>query len=64
MYLSQNISSLHLRQTTAGRVITRKPILADETEVQINPRARSARLRCFERIMQQPAEQDGGSLNV
>ena len=47
-----------------GRVITRKPILADETEVQINPRARSARLRCFERIMQQPAEQDGGSLNV
>ena len=33
-----------------GRVITRKPILPSEAELEINPRARSAKLRTFERI--------------
>ena len=33
-----------------GRVVTRKPILPSEAELEINPRARSAKLRVFERI--------------
>ncbi len=35
---------------TAGRVITRKPILPSEEECEANKRARSAKLRVFERI--------------
>ncbi len=34
---------------SAGRVITRKPILPSEEECEINKRARSAKLRVFER---------------
>ncbi len=34
------------------RAISRKPILASEEEVKLNPRARSARLRVGERIME------------
>lgn len=33
-----------------GRVVTRKPILPDEEEMRINPRAKSAKLRVFERV--------------
>ena len=32
-----------------GRVVTRKPIVADENELQINPRSSSAKLRIFEK---------------
>lgn len=32
-----------------GRIITKKPILASEAELEENPRARSAKLRVFER---------------
>ena len=32
-----------------GKIITRKPIVADERELSENPRARSAKLRVFER---------------
>ncbi|MGN0170592.1 MAG: 16S rRNA (cytosine(1402)-N(4))-methyltransferase RsmH [Lachnospiraceae bacterium] len=32
-----------------GRVITRKPILPTEEEMEVNPRSRSAKLRIFER---------------
>ena len=32
------------------RVLTRKPLTASEAEVAMNPRARSARLRCAEKI--------------
>lgn len=34
---------------SAGKVITRKPILPDEQELEMNPRARSAKLRVFEK---------------
>ena len=32
-----------------GRVITRKPIVADEKELEVNPRSSSAKLRIFEK---------------
>ena len=34
-----------------GKVITKKPILPAEEEMKRNPRAKSAKLRVFERIM-------------
>ena len=33
-----------------GRVITRKPILPGEQEMEENPRSKSAKLRIFERV--------------
>ena len=33
-----------------GKIITKKPIVADEKELEINPRSRSAKLRVFERV--------------
>lgn len=33
-----------------GRIVTKKPIESNENELKINPRARSAKLRVFERI--------------
>lgn len=33
-----------------GKVVTKKPIVATEEELEINPRSRSAKLRVFERI--------------
>lgn len=33
-----------------GKVITRKPILPGEVEMEVNPRSKSAKLRIFERI--------------
>ena len=33
-----------------GRIITRKPIVADEDELERNPRSSSAKLRVFEKI--------------
>ena len=35
-----------------GRVITRKPILPSEEELEVNPRSKSAKLRVFERVKQ------------
>jgi 16S rRNA (cytosine1402-N4)-methyltransferase len=34
-----------------GRIINKKPIVSDEEELNLNPRARSAKLRIFERII-------------
>lgn len=34
-----------------GKVVNKKPIISDEKELQENPRARSAKLRVFERII-------------
>lgn len=33
-----------------GKIVTKKPIIADEKELELNPRSRSAKLRVFERI--------------
>lgn len=33
-----------------GRIVTKKPVVASEAEVAVNPRARSAKLRVFEKI--------------
>jgi len=37
-------------KTPLGKIITKKPITAKESEVGLNPRSRSAKLRIFERI--------------
>jgi 16S rRNA (cytosine1402-N4)-methyltransferase len=34
-----------------GKVITRKPIIASDEEMEVNPRSQSAKLRVFERIV-------------
>ena len=34
-----------------GRVVTRKAVIADAQEQRSNPRSRSAKLRCFERLI-------------
>jgi 16S rRNA (cytosine1402-N4)-methyltransferase len=36
-----------------GRVITRKPILPSEEEMEANPRSKSAKLRVFERHLEE-----------
>ena len=36
-------------KVSKGKIITRKPILPDEAEIEQNPRSRSAKLRIFER---------------
>ncbi len=41
-----------------GRVVTRKPILPTEAEMEENPRSKSAKLRVFERN----SEGEGGML--
>ncbi len=47
-----------------GRVLTRKPILPSGDEMELNPRARSAKLRIFERIRQQDDLQEGLTTNA
>lgn len=36
--------------TSYGKIITKKPIICDDKEIEENPRARSAKLRVFEKI--------------
>ena len=38
-------------KVSKGKVITRKPILPGETEMEENPRSKSAKLRIFERVL-------------
>ena len=49
-----NIKNYFKEESSLGeeselRIITKKPIIADNTELVINPRARSAKLRVAER---------------
>ena len=41
---------LDLASCDAGKILTKKPITAEDTEMEANPRSRSAKLRGFERI--------------
>ena len=42
-----------LSEGAKGKVITRKPILPSEEELEVNPRSKSAKLRVFERVKQE-----------
>lgn len=46
-------SFMNLQQQGAGKVLTRKPLVADEAEIEANPRSRSAKLRVFERSLEE-----------
>ncbi|MFW6146583.1 MAG: 16S rRNA (cytosine(1402)-N(4))-methyltransferase RsmH [Planctomycetota bacterium] len=39
-----------MKSNRTGRIITPKPVVPDDTEVRSNPRSRSAKLRCVERL--------------
>jgi 16S rRNA (cytosine1402-N4)-methyltransferase len=45
----------HFRKDPRLKVLSRKPLLADEIEAEANPRARSAKLRLAERQPIPPA---------
>ncbi len=48
--MSAGISGVCMRKKPDGKVITRKPILPSDEELELNPRSRSAKLRILERI--------------
>ena len=49
MYLSKRLSGMCLWKISKGKVVTRKPILPSEEEMESNSRSKSAKLRIFER---------------
>ncbi len=42
-------SFIDFKKRSMGKIITKKPIIAKEKEIKVNPRSRSAKLRIFER---------------
>ena len=48
--MKHTLSALERRDDIAARVLTRKPIVPADDEVDRNPRARSAKLRAAERL--------------
>jgi 16S rRNA (cytosine1402-N4)-methyltransferase len=48
--LEDRIVKWYFRETPALRIITRKPVIATEEEMEKNPRARSAKMRVAEKI--------------
>ena len=52
MYLSAGFSRMCLREKIQGKVITRKPVLPSEEELENNSRSKSAKLRVFERMIE------------
>lgn len=50
MYLSAGFPGMCLWKETKGKVVTRKPILPSEEELERNTRSKSAKLRVFEKI--------------
>lgn len=44
---------MRMWKKSKGKVITRKPILPSEEELEENTRSKSAKLRVFERIRQE-----------
>lgn len=49
LYLSTEFSGMCMRKGEQGTVITGKPILPSEEEMESNSRAKSAKLRIFEK---------------
>ena len=50
MHLPAGFPGLRVREESLkGRVVTRKPILPTEEEMEENPRSKSAKLRIFEK---------------
>ena len=45
----KNFRYVYVARNQKGKVITRKPILPTKSEMEENPRAKSAKLRVFER---------------
>jgi len=41
---------LSMKSAGLGKIITPKPVVADDEEIKANPRSRSAKLRCIERV--------------
>jgi 16S rRNA (cytosine1402-N4)-methyltransferase len=54
---SRHFPETRIRQAPSFRLLTGKPIVPDETEIAINPRARSAKLRAAERTAAPPFEE-------
>lgn len=49
-YDTQGIAGVFLDKMPTVKQVTRKPLSADEKEIKQNPRSRSAKLRCVEKI--------------
>ncbi|GAB6088372.1 hypothetical protein JCM11672_36440 [Alkaliphilus crotonatoxidans] len=50
MCLSPSVSSCQCNKKQELEIITRKPIVPSDEELEINPRARSAKLRVAEKV--------------
>jgi 16S rRNA (cytosine1402-N4)-methyltransferase len=48
--LEDRIVKWFFRESPQWRVVTKKPVVPSESEMQANPRARSAKLRVAEKI--------------
>ena len=50
MHVSEYFPGMCVWKSFQGKVITKKPILPSEEEMEVNSRSKSAKLRIFERV--------------
>lgn len=50
MHVSEYFPGMCVWKVSKGKVITKKPILPSEEEMEVNSRSKSAKLRIFERV--------------